>query len=168
MARRVLEVRPSTKEDVPHLQQWLSEPRTEPFFPTGDPPEIEDAAKRWIEMAIEQGSGFTATLDGKPAGFAMLFLQTYTKLLHQAVHILLVGQDHRRQGVGSALLTALETLGKEKNIELIHVEVYDDPGVEQFYKLHGYREYARQLGWSKDSKKDPPLYRARVCLEKFI
>jgi GNAT superfamily N-acetyltransferase len=164
----VLEIRPCLAEDIPHLQAWLAEPRTEPFFPTGDPPEIDDAGKRWIELAIEQGAGFTATLDGKPVGFGMLFLQTYEKLVHQAVHILIVGQDHRRQGVGFALLDNLEALGRDRGVELIHVEVYDDPGVEMFYANRGYREFARQLGWSKDSKQTPPQYRARVCLEKFI
>lgn len=164
----VLKVRPTTKDDVAPLGRWLAEPRTEPFFPTGDPPEIEDAAKRWVEMAMEQGAGLTATIDGHAVGFAMLFLQTYKKLVHQAVQILVVGQDHRRQGAGSALIAAIEKLGREKGVELCHVEVYEDPGVETFYRLHGYREYARQLGWSKDAKIDPPYYRARVCLEKFI
>ncbi len=150
------------------MQQWLAEPRTEPFFPTADCKETSDAGVRWVEMALEQKSGLTAIYHGSPVAMGISFLQTYTRLVHQCVHILVVSQEYRRLGIGSELLEALEAQAKDYGVELFHVEVYDDPGVEAFYRKQGYIEFARQQGWSKDTSQHPPIYRARVCMEKFL
>lgn len=164
MSRPTIEIRPIEPEDAHLLKDWLSEPETEPYFPTGEPAEIEDAAKRWVDLALEQHCGLTALYQGKPVGLGLLFLQTYVKLTHQCVHVLVVSSAFRKMGIGSKLLEELMKMAREFGVELFHVEVYDDPEIEKFYKEHGFVEYARQEAWTKSGDQ----YRRRVCLERFI
>lgn len=159
-----LEIRTCEKADSEPLKRWIFDPETTPLFPVSDPKEIEDAACRWVELAMEQNCGLTALYQGTPVGFGVLFLQNYVELTHQCVHILLVDRAYQKMGIGSALLNALMDKARAHNVELLHVEVYDDPDIERFYKKHGFKEFARQEKWSKENHD----YRSRVLLERFL
>lgn len=158
----MIEVRPTEMGDAKHLKDWIL--AQSEYFPMGDLKEIEETAKRWVEVAVEQKSGLTALYQGTPVGFGILFLQNYVRLTHQAVHILVVDKSYQQMGIGSKLLNALMERGRELGVELLHVEVYDEAAIERFYKRHGFVEFARQERWTKDHD----IYRARVCLERFL
>ena len=49
----IIECRPVQVEDHTLLAQWIADPLVEPAFPMGEPHEIEEGAKRWVEMAAE-------------------------------------------------------------------------------------------------------------------
>ena len=159
-----LEIRPVILEDGALLAEWISDPLVEPDFPMGQPQEIEEGAKRWVELACEQKSGLVAVYEGAPVGLGMLFLQTYKLILHNCVHILVIAPPYREIGIGKALLEALEKLAKERGVDLLHVEGYDDEEAIRFYRGQGYTEFGRQEAWTKTDAG----YRGRVLLEKFI
>lgn len=161
---RGLEIRPVQSEDSLPLSLWLSDPETTPFFPVADPSEIQDIACRWTEMAVDQSCGLTALYQGTPVGFAICFLQTYERLKHESVHILLVDRAYRGMGIGGGLLQALEEKACRSGVELFHVEVYNDASIERFYRKRGFVEFGRQERWTKDDG----LYRARVLMEKLL
>ncbi|MGE3954301.1 MAG: N-acetyltransferase family protein [Parachlamydiales bacterium] len=164
MALDALQFRPVVREDHTLLAEWIADPLVEPAFPMGEPHEIEEGAKRWVEMGVDQGSGLVAVYKGVPVGMGLLFLQTYTLIRHNCVHVLVVSPPYRELGIGEGLLGALEGLARDKGVSLLHVEVYGDPAAVHFYLAHGYTEFGRQQGWTKT----PAGYGERVLLEKFL
>lgn len=164
MSNDQLMIRPTLQEDAPMLREWLSEEETGRYFPVQEENEIKEASERWCQLAVEEESGLTALWQGNPVGIMILFVQSYVKLRHQSLHILCVASAYRRMGFGSRLLQETLSLCKKKEIELLHVEVYEDPGFEAFYRNHGFVEFARQPGWSKEGEE----YLGRVCFERFV
>jgi GNAT superfamily N-acetyltransferase len=159
-----LVTRPVEKADTSFVAHWLADPLVEPCFPMAEAKEIEESAQRWVDLCINETCGFTAQFQGSPVGFGVLFLQTYKRLVHQCVHILVVDPPFRHMGIGSALLQALITRARERGVELLHVEVYEDPEVLKFYKKRGFKQFAKQEKWTKDHG----IYRSRTMLERFI
>ncbi len=159
-----LTLRLTEKSDAVPLHTWLLDPEVARSFPVGDPQEIEEAAKRWVDLCEEEAA-LTALYQGVPVGIGILFLQHYKRLRHQAMHLLLVAKEFRCMGIGSALLEELLSHGKGQfGVELAHVEVVGDEEVVNFYRKRGFVEFARQERWIKDH--DQILN--RVCLEKFV
>ncbi|MBS0621769.1 MAG: GNAT family N-acetyltransferase [Verrucomicrobia bacterium] len=163
-----LEIRPILEGDAPVIKELLMEERTEPFFPMGDPHEFEEGSKYWVSIGVNERAGLVALYQGVPVGMGLLFLHSYKRLKHQATHVMFVSAQFRRMGIGSALLRALMELAKREGVELLSVEVYDDPGVALFYKKQKFVEFARQQKWTKDATKNPVQYRARICMERFL
>lgn len=157
-------VRYTQMEDAPHLHQWLSDPDTSRWFPTGDPPEIEGAAQHWVSFS-KFHSSLTAEYEGVPCAMAILFLQSYKKLTHQCMHVIVVAKEFRRQGIGSALLEDLHHLAKDHfGIELIHTEIYDGCPAYGLYRKFGYQVFGRQEQWIKDYDG----YLDRIMMERFL
>lgn len=158
------QVRLARDEDAAEIQRWLSDPETTRCFPFGEPAEIEESAKRWVELHKERAA-LVLECEGRPAAIALVYLQTERQLTHQALHILLVAPEIRNQGIGTFLLNELLLWAKEGlGLELIHVEVtMGTPGVE-FYRKRGFEIFAQQREWMKEG--DELL--GRVMLERLL
>lgn len=160
-----LEIRYTELSDAQYLRDWLKEPAVWRWFPMFDEVEIEDAVQRWIGFARYKCS-LTAVMDGQPCGIVTLYLQPYRKLAHQCEFGIIVGNGHRGIGVGGELIKNCIHLAKTFfNIELLHLQVYDENPAMHLYQRWGFKEFGRQSHWIKEAPGD---YRARVFMEKFI
>lgn len=65
----------------------------------------EPSRVAFIERAVRSGDCFVAERDGKPVGYGVL---TYTFYGNGMVEMLYLAKEHRRSGVGSALLEYAE------------------------------------------------------------
>lgn len=160
-----LEIRYSDLADGRYLKEWLLDPKVGRWFPIDDLPEIDDAVHRWIGFSRYKCS-LTAVKDGVPCGLATLYLQPYKKLAHQCEFGIIVGEAHRGQGIGTALLKNLIHLAKDKfRIELLHLQVYADNPAIHLYTRMGFKEFGKQDRWIKE--KDG-TYTARLFMEKML
>lgn len=160
-----LQVRFTTPEDAPHLQQWLSEPSTVRWFAMCDTVEVEDSVKRWIAFARYKCS-LTATCNGVACGLATLYLQPYRRLAHQSEFGIVVGQEYRGKRVGELLLNSLMDLAKNSfQLELLHLSVYGDNPAIRFYKRFGFQEFGRQARWLKNLD---GTYSQRIFMERIL
>lgn len=69
-----------------------------------------------------------------------------------------VTKDCRRQGVGAALLAALDAYGKEKELSFITLEVRrSNTAAQALYKKFGYEQVGERKGFYLDPKEDAIL-----------
>lgn len=131
--------------------QWLSEPGVLRWFPMCNEMEIEDAARLLISYA-KYNAVLTAEYDGVPCGLANLYLQPYRKLAHQCLFSILVSETYRGKGIGTALMTELMALAKERfKIEILHLEVYEGNPARRLYQRLGFTDFGFQKHFIKDS-----------------
>jgi putative acetyltransferase len=137
-------------DDAFYLSKWLLDPNILKWFPMLSEREVEDSVKIWSSYS-RIGSGLTACLDGFPVGNANLYIQPFKKLAHQCLLSIIVEDQHRGKGIGTALLKELEKLAKEKfHIELLHLEVYDGNPAIGLYRKQGFQEYGRHKNFIKE------------------
>jgi len=157
-------VRLAQEGDIPHLHRWLSDPEIAHGFPCGDPEEVDDCAKRWVEF-YKEGGALAIEIDGEVAGIAVLFLQSCIQLIHQCMHIVIVDPAHRRKGVGTFLLDETMRWAKEGlGIELFHCEVTEGSEATSFYRSLGFEQFAFQPDWIKEGDR----YYGRHLFEKIL
>lgn len=160
-----LTIRYTVPQDAEWLKRWLSDPSVRNAFPMANEVEIEDAARRWISFSRVRSS-LTVEMDGHPIGLSSLYIQTYKRLLHQTEFGLIVDQAYRGKGVGSYLLSSIMKLAKSNfNIELIHLQVYQDNPAIRLYERFGFKEFGRQNQWIKD---DDGHYVGRIFMERLL
>jgi GNAT superfamily N-acetyltransferase len=144
MATSPITIRLTRSHEDMYLKKWLSEPMTLRWFPMSDEREIDDAVRFYMVFAA-MGACLTAEWLGIPCGMANLYISSFKKLSHQCLFSIIVGNDYRNKGVGSALIDELEKLAKEKfQIEFLHLEVYDGNPAYRLYKRKGFVEYGKQ------------------------
>lgn len=159
-----LDIRYTLPEDAVHLRQWLAEDGVLRWFPMQEKHEIEDSIARWVSFHKWKCS-LTAVLDGTPVGIATLWLQPYKKISHQCQFGIIVDEHHRRKNIGSSLLKNIMNLAKNYfNIELIHLEVYQDNPAMKLYEKFGFRKFGYQSHWIKDGDE----YVSRTFMERFL
>jgi len=159
-----LTIRYSLAQDAQWLKKWLSDPSIHNAFPMDGPVEIEDAVRRWISFSRMHAS-LTVEINDTPVGIATLYLQNYKRLLHQTEFGIILAPGYRGQGIGSYLLSAIMKLAKHQfNIELIHLQVYEDNPAKRLYSRFGFTEFGTQKCWIKDEGK----YVGRTFMERFI
>jgi len=157
-----VEIRYTDLSDGRFLKQWLMDPTVGRWFPIYDDVEIDDAVHRWIGFSRYKCS-LTAIKDDEPCGIATLYLQPYRKLAHQCEFGIIVGAEHRGQGIGTQLLKNLMHLAKDKfRIELLHLQVYSENPAIHLYQRLGFKEFGRQEKWIKEVDGS---YTARVFME---
>ncbi len=159
-----LELRVAQESDRPHIVEWLLQPGVLKWFPLHDLREVEDAARISLSYAA-QGAALTAVKEGRPVGFANLYLQLFEKLKHQALFMVIVDERERGQGVGRALIESLERLGREQfQLELLHLEVYDGNPAVRLYQRMGFKRY----GYHPRFLKDEHGYLGKLLLQKKL
>ncbi len=159
-----LNIRLTRVEDVPYLTQWLSDPAILRWFPMFDAREIEDAVKIWTSYARIE-AGLTAEWQGVPCGMANLYIQPYKKLAHTCLFAIIVQENMRGKGIGSALLQRLMQHAKEKfHIEILHLEVYEGNPAKRLYERRGFKEFGAQTRFIKEQGK----YLAKTFMQKIL
>lgn len=159
-----LSFRVSEQADAPYLSSWLNDPEILTWYPMCNEREIEDSVRIWISYG-NIGSAFTAVWNGVPCGMALLYIQPFKKLAHQALFAILVDKGFRNRGVGGRLIEELIRVGKEKfHLEMILLEVYEGNPAINLYRRLGFQEYGCQAHFIKEMGK----YRGKIFMQKQI
>jgi len=157
--------RTSSKEDAPLLKEWLMTPDVLQWFPITTDREVNESIRFWLSF-IEQGSAITAEIDGVPVGLANLYIHSFEKLKHQCLFVICIDPKHHGKGVGTALLSYLMDIGKNQfNIELLHLEVYQDNPAMGLYRKLGFEEYGRHPRFLKDANGQ---YRDKIFMQRRL
>jgi ribosomal-protein-alanine N-acetyltransferase len=95
-------------------------------------------------LASSQAGGFFLLSDGADAGIALWrVIVDEAELLTVAVHV-----DHRRRGVGRALLDAVIERVRERGAHKLFLEVgVDNPPALSLYAQAGFTEVGRRVGY---------------------
>ncbi|MCF7806316.1 MAG: GNAT family N-acetyltransferase [Simkaniaceae bacterium] len=159
-----VQMRLSENDDLPFLISFLMQPGVLPYFPMCDHREVEDAARITISYR-DVGSVYTAEYEGKICGFVILYVSPFSKLKHQSLFMIIVSEKFRNLGIGSYMLDYLEKVAKEDHqIEMIHLEVYEDNPARRLYSRKGYVEYGRHPKFLKESDG----YRDKILMQKKL
>jgi ribosomal protein S18 acetylase RimI-like enzyme len=100
---------------------------------------------------------FLAFAHGAPAGYAYAEIirrpETSLTYAYQMIylHHISVKPEHRRRGVGSALLDAVRLSASSLDIALLTVDVWSFNDVARaFFHRHGFEHYIERLWWKPD------------------
>ena len=157
-----LGVRYSLLLDESYLQKWLEEKENIRYFPMTIGREVTTSAKNWIGFA-KYNASLTATLDNVPVGIATLFLMPYIKTSHHALFYILVDQEKRGQGIGSALIRNILNLAKNYfHLESIHAEVFEGSPIISLLQKFQFTPFATQPHFVK---LEEGQYLSRILLE---
>jgi len=160
-----LNVRFATEEDGEYLHQWFQEPGVLRWFPCQEPKEVEDTVKMLVGFSRWK-CALTAEYDGKPVGFAVLFLHAYKKIAHQCLFGMIVDKEFRNKGIGSQLILHLLELAKKNfNLQVLYLEVFEGNPAITLYRRMGFREVAYQKHWLRE---DDGNYRSKITMEKIL
>lgn len=136
-------IRHANLDDAPLLKKFLMDPKILRWFPMQGEAEVDDSVRIWMSYT-KLKAGFVAENEGQPVGFANLYIQPFGKLRHQSLFSILVREDCRGKGVGTALLSHLMKEAKEEHgIEILHLEVYDGNPAQKLYAKLGFEVYGR-------------------------
>ncbi len=150
--------------DLPFLSSWLMDPVVLNWFPMSNQREVEDAVRIWHTFA-KQGAAFTAEVHGEPAGMAILYVNSFAKLKHQALFAILINEKYRGQGIGSRFIKYLIERAKAFGITLLHLEVFQgNPAYNLYYRL-GFREYGKHKKFLKDAQ---GKYHTKIMMQKDL
>lgn len=159
-----LTFRLTSAEDAAPLLRWLSDPQILQWFPMFDAREIEDAVRIWVGYSRIE-SGITAEWNGESVGMANLYIQPYKKLAHTCLFSIIVKNEMRGKGIGSALLEQLMQHAKAKfKIETLHLEVYEGNPAKRLYERAGFEEFGCQTRFIKQNGK----YMAKIFMQKKL
>ena len=137
-----LKIRLAEKKDAKYLTKWLLEdPEVLKWFPMCNKIEVDDAVRIWMDYARYRAV-ITAEYEKVPCGNALLYINNYKKLSHQALFAILVDKNYRNKGIGTALLNELFKIAKERfRLEFLHLEVYTENPAYSLYERLGFKKY---------------------------
>jgi GNAT superfamily N-acetyltransferase len=123
--------------DPAHFQRPSAEGLAE-SFEAGLGPKGEDARQLVAELDGEVAGWVTARIEHPAAGAAYQFVREsgWTRLF---VDALVVDQALWRHGIGTALLKAAESWGRDGGADVVRLNTYaEGPVAVPFYERHGY------------------------------
>lgn len=161
----LVELRDTNEEDMQFIAKWLMDKEVLRGFPMIDQREVDDSIRYWL-MYAQKKMSITALYKKKPAGSANLYIQPIEKLKHQCLFVILVGEEYRGKGIGTVLMKALEKRAKEMfQIEILHLEVYENNPAISLYKRLGFKEYGRHPGYLKEPD---GTYYDKIVMQKSL
>lgn len=157
------DIRFTEEQDLASLQKWFSYENACDDFPFGSD-EMDEALKNWIGFSKFKAS-LTGVLRNEPCAIGTLFLMPYRKVAHHCSFFLIVDPEHRRKGIGTAMIRNLLNLAKTRfRLESVHAEIFDpNPILHLLYRL-GFQSFARQENFVHTDG----CQRARILLEHFF
>jgi len=157
------DIRYSTLDDLPALNEWFSQPDSCDAYPFGFP-EREEALKNWIGFSKFKAS-LTGTIKDKPCAIGTLFLMPYRKVAHHCSFYVIVDEAHRRKGIGTSIIRNLLHLAKTRfRLESVHAEIYEPSLILPILEKLNFGLFARQENFVKMDG----CSRARLLLEHFF
>ena len=159
-----LEIRSSTEADAAKLTECFQDPNILLWFPMDGQKEIEDSVRIWMD-SVKKGAGVTALWNGEPCGMSVLYIQQFESLKHTCLLSIIIEDGKRGKGIGTALLTELIDLAKNRfHIEILHLEVYDGNPARHLYERLGFTPFGSQENFTKEGGKS----RKKVFMEKYL
>ena len=160
-----VKIRLAKEGDKKYLIKWLSEKGAMKRFPMYDKREIENSATIWMSY-MKQKSVLTVEYKGEICGTALIYIQKNKKFAHQALFAIIVGENYRGKGIGTELLKELMKMGKEKfNLEILHLEAYEENPAISLYRRFGFKEYGFQKNFIKEEE---GKYFGKVMMQKYL
>ncbi len=158
------DIRYSTLEDLPILQNWFADPIERVPFPFDTDTETEDVLKNWIGFARFKAA-LTGTLSEVPCAMGTLLLMPYRKVAHHGSFYLIVDPKHRQKGIGTSMVLNLLHLAKTRfSLESISVEIYEPNSILSILEKNRFQLFARQENFVKINGHG----HARVLMERFF
>jgi len=158
-------MRKTTEGDASFLIEWLEQKDVLKGFPMTDKREVEDAVRIWM-LYLKKGASITALYKKKPCGAATLYINDIEKLKHQCLFVILVDEKMRNKGIGTLLLRELYKLAKEQfNIEILHLEVYENNPAYNLYKRMGFEKYGSHPKYLRDEN---GIYYDKILMQKEL
>jgi predicted N-acetyltransferase YhbS len=77
--------------------------------------------------------------DGKAIGFVMGYFKQYDDIVGYTLEEIIISRENQNQGLGSALLEAVETRVKEKGASCVELQAVSDEMHERYYGKAGYK-----------------------------
>ncbi len=159
-----LKIRFAQKSDGKYLEKWLDESVLQ-WFPMCNKAEVADAVNIWMSFT-QYRAVLTAEIDKKPVGSALIYLQSYVKLAHQALFAIIIDKDYRGKGVGTTLINELIKIAKERfKLEILHLEVYETNPAIHLYERFGFKKYGVHKKFLKDQN---GKYYDKILMQKNI
>lgn len=157
------DIRFSEPSDLSFLQKCFSVQGACDDFPFGTN-EMEDALKNWIGFSKYKAS-LTGALENVPCALGTLFLMPYKKVAHHCSFYLIVDPEHRRKGIGTAMIRNLLHLAKTRfRLESVHAELYEPSGLVPLLQKLEFIEFARQENYIHIDG----CTRPRILMEHFF
>ena len=157
------DIRYTTLEDLTSLQEWFKGLAACDDYPFNDT-EKEDSLKNWIGFSKFK-AGLTGTIDNVPCAIGTLFLMPYRKVAHHCSFYLMVDPNHRRKGIGTAMVRNLLHLAKERfKLESVHIEIFEPSALLPILVKLDFEQFIRQENFVKINGNP----RARLLLEHFF
>lgn len=160
-----LKIRISEMADAKYMAKWLDDEKIINWFPMTSKAEIEDSVRICMGY-IKHKSIITAAYDNEVCGIACLYLQSFKKIAHSCLLVVVVDEEYRGKGVGYALMEELILIAKERfNLKILHLEVYDTNPAIKFYEKLGFEKCGYQRNFIK--LKDG-TYLGKTLMQKYL
>ena len=157
------DIRFSELDDAAYLSSWFSYPDACDDYPFSID-EKGESLKNWIGFSKYKAS-LTGTMKGVPCAVGPLFLMPYRKVAHHCSFYLMVDPEHRRKGIGAAMVRNLLHLAKTRfKLESVHVEIYEPSLFRSILERLNFQPFAHQENFVKIGG----VSRSRLLLEHFF
>jgi ribosomal protein S18 acetylase RimI-like enzyme len=147
-------IRNLVEADLYTLSEFLMDPSVLRFYPMSNMTEVQEALKIWLFYA-RKGYAYTVEVNNKPAGMAILYVNSYQKLAKQSLFAIVMGEKYRGKGIGTKLLTHLMKEAKYTyGILNLHLEVYENNPAYSLYERLGFKQYAVHENFMREQNSD--------------
>lgn len=156
-------IRNLVDSDAESLSQYLMEPDVLRYYPMSNMAEVQESIKIWKHYG-RRGNAYTAEVNHKPAGMAILYVNSFKKLAKQALFAIVVGDKYRGRGIGTKLMKHLMHEAKYTyDIYNLHLEVYDTNPAVSLYKRLGFTIYGEHENFMREQTSDKK--RKKIMME---
>ncbi|MBQ8831561.1 MAG: GNAT family N-acetyltransferase [Oscillospiraceae bacterium] len=103
----------------------------------------ELTAKKRIHQVLTIDNAYSLIMkddDGTVLGFVMGYFKQYDDILGYTLEEIIIAYEYQNKGLGSKLLSALETKVKEIGASCIELQAVNDELHERYYGKAGYRD----------------------------
>ncbi len=158
-----IKIRNLVDGDAEYLSQYLMEPEVLCYYPMSNMAEVQESIKIWKHYG-RRGNAYTAEVGHKPAGMAILYVNTFKKPSRQALFAIVVGDKFRGKGIGTKLMKHLMHEAKHTyGIYNLHLEVYETNPAVSLYKRLGFTEYGVHENFMREQTSDEK--RKKIMME---
>lgn len=113
----------------------------------------ERTAKKRIQQVLKMDDSYSLIMkeaDGEVCGFVMGYFKQYDDILGYTLEEIVISYNYQNKGLGSILLSTLETRVKEAGASCIELQAVKDEMHERYYGKAGYsdaKNFVMKVKW---------------------